>query len=170
MFAARSHPSVCVADSSPQGEPITCLRFYVGSPGGELSPQVTEGWFLAQSLMNGSQAHTAPRGLCARRRVSEANRRQAALRPEMAALPGSYVQMGDCFYLCPSAGRCKHRPLRMGLGVLQICGGLHHKARPGRRGRRPPTVGQGAASLLICYLIPRFRRGEGTPPYRLFMC
>ena len=65
-FAAENHPSVCVADSSPRGE---------------LSPQVTEGWFHIQNpkQLPGS-------GIRTRRRVSEANQAAgSALRPEMVA-------------------------------------------------------------------------------------
>ena len=64
---------------------------------GEPSPQVTEGRFHAQSL-NMRFPHPAARGLCARRRVSEANRGNApALRPEITALPRYRQQMCNIF-------------------------------------------------------------------------
>ena len=36
----------------PSKEAKSHSKLMLGSPGGELSPQVTEGWFLKQSLMN----------------------------------------------------------------------------------------------------------------------
>ena len=42
-----NHPSVCVADSSPQRGAKHDLRQDIGSPGGELDAKRPEGWFLA---------------------------------------------------------------------------------------------------------------------------
>ena len=69
-FVARNHPSVCVADSSPQRGATANIRWRYWRPlrgdsprGGEmsrsdrgdgalfaLSPKVTEGWFPVQNL------------------------------------------------------------------------------------------------------------------------
>ena len=43
-----NHPSVCVADSSPQRGARHDLRQDIGSPGGELDAKRPEGWFLAR--------------------------------------------------------------------------------------------------------------------------
>ena len=50
----------------------------------------------------GANPPPAARGLCARRRVSEANRGNAtALRPEMTALPRNCPQMSNDIYARP---------------------------------------------------------------------
>ena len=47
-LCAGNHPSVCVADSSPQRGAKHDLRQDIGSPGGELDAKRPEGWFLAR--------------------------------------------------------------------------------------------------------------------------
>ena len=103
---------------------------------GEPSPQVTEGWFHTQSL-NMRFPHPAARGLCARRRVSEANRGNApALRPETAALPRYRQQMCNIF----TPFRASRTPLLTNnlFAYHKFC--MRNTARP--------------------------RRGQVTPPYR----
>ncbi len=103
---------------------------------GEPSPQVTEGRFHAQSL-NMRFPHPAARGLCARRRVSEANRGNApALRPEITALPRYRQQMCNIF----TPFRASRTPLLTNnlFAYHKFC--MRNTARP--------------------------RRGQVTPPYR----
>ena len=47
-LCAGNHPSVCVADSSPQRGAKHDLRQDIGSPEGELDAKRPEGWFLAR--------------------------------------------------------------------------------------------------------------------------
>ena len=147
---------------------------------------MTEGWFPAQGLKIYSHA-AAARGLCARRRVSEArltgNARQfakqtrscsckphgglhcspshfrklkcdfwlaplqppqAALRPEMAALPRNDRQTSNNLYACLE--RLGHRPSTAWQGVLQIFS-IETRQSP-RRGQVTPSY------RAICGVIP----------------
>ena len=74
-----------------QGSHYKHKRRNIGSPGGELSPQVTEGWFHAQSLIIKARA-AAARGL--------------------AALLRNYRQVCNLFHARP--GRRGRRPLLRG--------------------------------------------------------
>ena len=131
--------------------------------------------------------HPAARGLCARRRVSEANRGNApALRPEMAALPRYRQQMCNIF----TSFRASRTPLLTNnlFAYHKFC--MRNTARP----RRGPT-GNGrahhtfhrlmqsqsprndanivpyksfAAFVTIGKISPR--RNEGIPPCSHFYC
>lgn len=67
-LCAGNHPSVCVADSSPQRGAKHDLRQDIGSPGGELDAKRPEGWFLAANL---KQSNPTPwNSHCARRHLA----------------------------------------------------------------------------------------------------
>ena len=119
---------------------------------GEPSPQVTEGWFHAQSL-NMHFPIRRPGGLCARRRVSEANRGNApALRPEMAALPRYRQQMCNIF----TPFRASRTPLLTNnlFAYHKFC--MRNTARP-RRGQvtTPYRKWQGTSHFLSFAAKPK---------------
>ena len=91
----------------------------------------------AEPKVKGIIPHRRPEGLCARRRVSEANRTTSlALRPEMAGLPRNFPQMANNIYARP--GRRGRRPLRIRERfAIKLAKGGKEKAR--RRGQVTPA-------------------------------